>query len=448
MSISAQQSPDPSGSHYLLRPEDVAAHEFPVAMRGYDKDVVRRRLRRVSESYAAVLRQRDQARATADEAVERAAAVEGEVQTSARQLAQIAKRCAQLETDLDQARARVTELESLSDDQGSFRPASVVEPDRADLDRALERVAELEADLAQTRQAHLDDAHRETAAPPHADAGELVVAALRVADGLRAAAREEARLALKKARERSAEIARDAEAQARRAAEAAAEAERLQAAAAAATAELERARAAQAAVEQEAAAQRTSLRAEIEQLRAAAATATQELEHAHTAHAAAEQETEAFRAIVQVEMDELRTAAAAASGELERARAAQLEAEQETATVRADVQAEMDELRAAAAAATDELDRARAAQAEAERETEELRSMAREEVEHTVASLEAQRERVQAVLGNALEDALAALRSGDGGPRSILEDLESRLSLGEGADDGSDNPAPEPEASL
>jgi DivIVA domain-containing protein len=431
LSISTEPKNEAFG-HYLLRPEDIATPEFPVAMRGYDRDAVRRRLRRISECYAAVLRQRDQARAAAEDASDRATVVDGEVQTSARQLAQMTKRIAELETDLDLAQAKAIELERAGTNGGPAEPAPT--GDASDeLDHALARVAELEAEVARLRDAPppapaVSTPPEAPAAAVSTDPGELVVAALRVAAELRSNAREEARLALKKARERAEEIARDAERQVERAQAAAADVQRLEEAAGAARDELEQARSAQARAEQETESLRASTRDEVEQLRGAAAAATAELERAREAQVRAEQETAAVRSGLETEVEQLRAAAAAAADELTRAREAQARAEQESQTVRASLAAEMEQLRSAAASAQAELEGARAAQAEAEREMEELRTMAREEVEHTVASLEAQRERVQAVLGNALEDALAALRSGDGGPRSILEDLEARLS--------------------
>ena len=401
--MSSQHPSDPSVSDYLLRPVDIAGTEFHAAMRGYDRDAVKRFLRRVSESYAAILRQRDQARALADEAADRIAAAEGEAQTSARQHAQLGKRCAQLEADLEHAQTRVAELDARAADP---TPEGRASTDPAELEQARARIAELEEELSRTPEATPVDQDRDA---PATDAGEIVVAALRVASELRTAARREAMLALKKARERSTAMAREAELQTRKAAEKAEEVAQLHAAAAAATEELDRARTAQAEAEREAATLRTSSQAELEQLRAAAAAATEELD---------------------------------------RARTAQAEAEREAATLRTSTQAEMAELRAAAAAATEELDRARTAQAEAEREAELLRARAREEVEHTVASLEAQRERVQALLGNALEDALAALRAGDEGSQSMLDDLEARLSATDDAPGGADEPATDQQSPL
>ncbi len=255
---------DPNG----LSPDDISSFEFPISMRGFDRDAVKRWLRRFAESYAAVLRQRDRLRAAAEEATERAAAAESEVQASTREIANLTKRCALLESDLENARADIAALEQVSAEESARPVDAAAGTDKMALERALARIAELESEAVRLQdERRRDEAASAAAVPaePTQQAGELLVAALQAGETLRSTAREEAQRTLKKARERSAEISRAAELRARELGEARAETERLRIAAELASAELDRARAARAEVERETELVRARVRAEVEQ---------------------------------------------------------------------------------------------------------------------------------------------------------------------------------------
>ena len=269
----ASQLPDDSttGDPNGLNPDDISSFEFPISMRGFDRDAVKRWLRRFAESYAAVLRQRDRLRALSEEATERAAAAESELQASAREIANLTKRCSSLDTDLEIARARIAELERVSAEVESTRLVDATAgADKVELERALARIVELETETKRMREERLRAEAASAAAAaipaePTQQAGELMVAALQAAEKLRSEAREEAQRMMKKARERSIELSRTAELRTRELGEAKSEAERLRAEADLASAELDRARAARAEVERETELVRTRVRAEVEQ---------------------------------------------------------------------------------------------------------------------------------------------------------------------------------------
>ena len=109
--MASQRSKERKRDPYRLSPEEVAGLGFPVAMRGFERDAVKRKLRRVAESYATALRQRDRARIATEEANERAVAAEAEIHTSARNIAELTKRGSALESELANAQARITELD-------------------------------------------------------------------------------------------------------------------------------------------------------------------------------------------------------------------------------------------------------------------------------------------------------------------------------------------------
>jgi DivIVA domain-containing protein len=326
-------SPDeqsPAGdvrSPVVLHPDDISSLDFPVAMRGYDRDAVRRRLFRIAADYAAVIRQRDRSQAVAAESADRAAFAEAEAQTSAREVAELTKSSAELQRELGDAKSRIAQLERVSRELDAVRSAArESQVEEGELQRARDRVSELETEVQQLREERLRDEPASVAPAaeqePAREPDELLGAALRAAEALRTAARAEAQRTLKKARERGAELSRETARQARA---------------------------------------------------------------------------------------------------LEKARE------------------EVGRLRASAAAASDELQRARAAQADAEREAARVKESMQAEVEHTVASLEAQRERVQTVLGNALTEALAALQVGGGDTSSLFEDLSARLAPRTADGDGSES---------
>lgn len=302
---------DPYGQ---LRPEDISSADLPVAMRGFERDAVKRKLRRVAESYATALRQRDRARIATEDANERAVAAEAEIHTSARNIAELTKRGSALESELANAQARITEL-----DRALARAASEPKPaepsaDPRELERARERIAELERALDEARAERVEPAivepvvDAESAPQTHQpeDAGELLVSALRTAEALRAAVREEVQRTLKKARERAAKLERQA-GQERRA------------------------------------------------------------------------------------LEEARGRAATLAADAERVGR--------------------------------ELESARAERDQAERDAELVRERVRVEAEHTLASLQLQRQRVQTLLG----DALAALDEDTGDARDVIDDLAARL---------------------
>ncbi len=50
--MATQQQPDEhKGEPYGLHPDDVSELDFPVAMRGFDREAVKRKLKRVADAY-------------------------------------------------------------------------------------------------------------------------------------------------------------------------------------------------------------------------------------------------------------------------------------------------------------------------------------------------------------------------------------------------------------
>lgn len=169
---------------HLLRPEDVAADELPVAVRGYDRHAVDRRLARVADSYARLLRQRDELREWLEAAEARVAAAQDEAKLAAREVAALTQRRLGADEELSGLRRRVGELEAALDEAGR-KPAPV-------------------------------------STIPEGKAAELLLAARSASEQLRRATREEARLVLRKAQARADAVSRDADRQ-HRALDAAAE---------------------------------------------------------------------------------------------------------------------------------------------------------------------------------------------------------------------------------
>ena len=133
-------------------------------------------------------------------------AAEGEARVSAREVAALAQRAATAEDSLEQVRERLAQLELRCQRAETEHKASLVQLQRAQQDAKL-----LESQLAELRTRRVVDAPPPApAAPPEVDrdAGEMMLLAARAAEELRAAAREEARVLLKKARERAEEIER------------------------------------------------------------------------------------------------------------------------------------------------------------------------------------------------------------------------------------------------
>jgi chromosome segregation ATPase len=256
----------------VLSPDDIPSLDFPVALRGFEREAVRRRLLRVAADYAVILRQRDRARAQAAEFADGAAAAQAELRASARDVAALTKSCADLKRELEQAHGRITGLEQAA---GELEPAGsaarAAEAQERELALARDRVAELESEVRQLRETQ---ARAETVpTPPGEDVpeptrevDELLRAALRAAETLRNAAREDAQRTLKKARERGADLAREAARQARALEEARGELARLRVSAATASEGLERARAAQADAEREARRVKEATQAEVQQV--------------------------------------------------------------------------------------------------------------------------------------------------------------------------------------
>ena len=100
---------------HLFRPEDVAADDLPVAVRGYDRHAVDRRLARVADSYARLLRQRDELREWLEAAEARVTAAEDEAKVSAREVAALTQRTLAADEELSGLRRRVGELEAALD---------------------------------------------------------------------------------------------------------------------------------------------------------------------------------------------------------------------------------------------------------------------------------------------------------------------------------------------
>jgi cell division septum initiation protein DivIVA len=144
--------------------------------------------------------------------------------------------------------------------------------DPRELERAGERIAELERALEQARADRVEAAVEPAVSPAASapveqpeDAGELLVSALRTADALRAAVREEAQRTLKKAHERAAKLERQAEHQRRALEQARARAATLTADADRVGRELEAARAERDQAERDAERVRERVRVEAEQ---------------------------------------------------------------------------------------------------------------------------------------------------------------------------------------
>jgi chromosome segregation ATPase len=153
-----------------------------VVVRGYDRHAVERRLGKVADSYTRILRQRDELREWLDAAEARIANAEEEAKASAREVGALTHRAAAGSEELAAARRRIEELEHA---------------------------------LAQARQERHVTAPASVSVIPEANVAELLLAAKRASEQLRASAREEARTALHKARARAEVIAREADRQRR-----------------------------------------------------------------------------------------------------------------------------------------------------------------------------------------------------------------------------------------
>ena len=183
-----------------LRPEDVTSEGLPVTMRGYDRDRVDRLLARVREAYALTFQQcqtlRDRQRSLKAELE----AAEGDASASARSVAELMRRSATVEDQLLQTREARADLEARLERAESERTRAL-----ADLHEASERAS----DLGRRLQAFEDEqrppgpAEAETPQPAAADgeAAQLLVAAARAAEDVRAASRARALRTLTKARD-------------------------------------------------------------------------------------------------------------------------------------------------------------------------------------------------------------------------------------------------------
>jgi chromosome segregation protein len=167
----------------LLRPEDVTTEDIPVAVRGYDRHSVDRRMGRIAESYERLLRQRDELRERVEADEARVVAAEDEAKVSARQVATLTQRGIVAEEQLAALRRRVAELEDALDAARRTPPAP------------------------------------EPSAPasliPEARAAELLLAAKGASEQLRRATREDARVVLRKARAKADAVAMEADRQQR-----------------------------------------------------------------------------------------------------------------------------------------------------------------------------------------------------------------------------------------
>lgn len=204
----------------LLRPDDINADNLPVVMRGYDKHEVERRLNWAKESYARVLQQRDVLRERVDAVDERAQAAEGEAKANAKEVADLAQRAATAEDQLAQARERLERAETELRRADAERKLALddMRTAKEDAVRLQSRVDALEAALRTRGESAPSPQPTQASAASDAEAGALLVAATRVSEDLRIAARTEAQKTMRKARERAEQLTAEAE-QERKAAE-------------------------------------------------------------------------------------------------------------------------------------------------------------------------------------------------------------------------------------
>lgn len=220
----AAEGASPSGVDQL-QPESVTSEGLPVAMRGYDRERVDRLLSRVSEAYLQLWRQRDALRerlATLESDVE---AAEGEARVSAKSVAELVQRVSTAENELAETRAARDELTERLQRAEAERRQAVGEL-RGTAERAAQlekRVQAFEEALRSRPQIVTDRSGAPLPSPGSAvalasssaasetEAARLLIAAARASDQLREAAREQARDAMKKVRQRAAAVSAETE---------------------------------------------------------------------------------------------------------------------------------------------------------------------------------------------------------------------------------------------
>ncbi len=183
-----------------LRPEDVTSAGLPVTMRGYDRDRVDRLLARVAEAYALTLQQCQTLRDGQRSLKAELDAAEGDASASARSVAELMRRSAMVEDQLVQMREARADLEARLELVESERKQAL-----ADLHEAGERTSDLSRRLDAFEGGQLPPGHVDatTLQPAAADgeAAQLLVAAARAAEDVRAASRARALRTLTKARD-------------------------------------------------------------------------------------------------------------------------------------------------------------------------------------------------------------------------------------------------------
>ena len=214
---------EPGTGKGMLRPEDVTSHDFPVGMRGYDREHVERFLHRVSEAYLLTWRQalalRERLRLLEEELAE----AHGETEVSSKAVSELVQRCSTAEDHLTQVRSAHAELVAKAELAESERKKAVdshaelaarVELAESEREKAVaevreltERAAELEKRLEATA---ASSGSERSELPPDAgaetEAANLLVAAARAAEDVRVGSRGRAVRTLVKARERAALI--------------------------------------------------------------------------------------------------------------------------------------------------------------------------------------------------------------------------------------------------
>ena len=186
-----------------LRPEEVADHNLPTAIRGYDKNRVDRHLARVADAYALTVQRCIAQRNRLQLLEAELDAAEGEARASARSVAELMRGSPTPQAKPPQTQGTRDDLEARLERSERGREQALADL-REESDRASalgERLKALEAAERTRPQTQIEAPQP---AVPDEEAARLLVAATRDAEIVRTAARARALRTLMKARERAA----------------------------------------------------------------------------------------------------------------------------------------------------------------------------------------------------------------------------------------------------